>query len=229
MTLDKFSPEDMGALMAVPLFSNLPLDSLGRIVDRAAPRNFDDGHILFETGEAAEYFYVVLDGWVKLYRQQMSGKEVVINVFTRAECFAEAAMFMNDGYPASAEVIGHARLLAIHKDGVHREIRANPDAACAMIASISFRLKMAVGQIEHMKGLTGVQRVANFILSLSSSHIGQDVIQLPYNKALIAGRLGMTPETFSRALAELRRIGVMTDENHRLVVSDVEALSNFMN
>ena len=65
-----------------------------------------------------------------------------------------------------------------------------------------------VGQIEGLKARSGVQRVAEFLLDLSAGREGEVSVALPYNKALIAGRLGIKPETLSRAFARLRDHGV---------------------
>jgi hypothetical protein len=51
---------------------------------------------------------------------------------------------------------------------------------------------------------------------------------LPYDKVLIAGRLGLTPESLSRAFARLRSIGVVVDASH-VVVKDVAKLRQLAN
>jgi hypothetical protein len=65
-----------------------------------------------------------------------------------------------------------------------------------------------VQQVEHLKAQSGVQRVAEFLASLSLAEQGRCALALPYDKILIAGRLGLTPESLSRAFAKLRGVGV---------------------
>jgi CRP-like cAMP-binding protein len=98
-----------------------------------------------------------------------------------------------------------------------------PDIAIAMIASSSRRLQRLVQEIEHLKAQTGIQRVAGFLVSLCPEGPGPHVITLPYDKTLIAGRLGLKPESLSRAFAKLRRVGVKIHASH-VVVNEVSKL-----
>ena len=92
-----------------------------------------------------------------------------------------------------------------------------------MIASVSQRMHQLVQQIEQLKAQTGVQRVAEFLASLSLIERGRCALALPYDKLLIAGQLGLTPESLSRAFARLKPIGVDVDASH-VVVRDVAKL-----
>ena len=77
-----------------------------------------------------------------------------------------------------------------------------------MLAAASLHLKSLVEQIETIKLLSGPQRIAQFLLRLCSRQAtGATTVELPYEKALIANRLGMKPESLSRSLTRLRPIG----------------------
>jgi len=104
-----------------------------------------------------------------------------------------------------------------------RCIRETPDIAIAMIASSSRRMQRLVQEIEHLKAQTGIQRVAEFLASLCPPGAGPHMITLPYDKTLIAGHLGLKPESLSRAFAKLRSIGVNIHASH-VVVREVAKL-----
>jgi CRP-like cAMP-binding protein len=104
-----------------------------------------------------------------------------------------------------------------------RCIREMPDIAIAMIASSSRRMQRLVQEIEHLKAQTGIQRVAEFLASLCPPGAGPHMITLPYDKTLIAGHLGLKPESLSRAFAKLRSIGVNIQASH-VVVREVAKL-----
>ena len=90
------------------------------------------------------------------------------------------------------------------------------------------RLKRFVGRTEQFATRTTPQRVAVFLLNFGSAAENSADIHLPYDKFLVAGRLSMKPETFSRALANLREIGVHTEGN-LVHIEDVEALRRYAN
>jgi CRP-like cAMP-binding protein len=155
-----------------------------------------------------------------------SGNEAVLAVFTKGQSFAEAAAFVGGRFPASGEAVTDGRLLQIQSGYLLQLIRTNPDIGIAMLASTSMHLHMLVQQIEQLKSHTGAQRVAEFLSSLCSEKIGRSTISLPYDKALIAGRLGMQPESLSRAFAKLKQVGVHIESNTAFV-DDVGRVRNF--
>jgi len=165
----------------------------------------------------------MIDGWMKLYRVTLSGEETVIHVLTKGDSFAEGVAFTGARYPATAEAVSNARVVRIPADHVVRCIRESPDIALAMIASTSQHLHHLVQQVEQLKAQSGVQRVAEFLASLAPIDHGSCVIALPYDKVLIAARLGLKPESLSRAFAKLRSVGVAVHASH-VAVSDVAKL-----
>jgi hypothetical protein len=92
-----------------------------------------------------------------------------------------------------------------------------------MIASTSQHLHHLVQQVEQLKAQSGVQRVAEFLASLCQIDHGPAMIALPYDKVLIAARLGLKPESLSRAFAKLRTIGVEVSASH-VAIRDVARL-----
>jgi CRP-like cAMP-binding protein len=98
--------------------------------------------------------------------------------------------------------------MVILADHVLRCIHEMPDVAIALIASTSQHANRMVQQLEQMMTLSATQRVVEFLASLAPHPRGPCTIQLPYDKSLIAARLGLKPESLSRAFAKLRSIGV---------------------
>lgn len=218
---------DLKLLAGMPLFSSLSEIALLRLIGNSSPRHYPKGQVLFERGDPADHFHVVLDGWVKLCRRTQDGEEIVLGIFARGETFAEAAMFMGGEFPASAEIVGDSRLLTLRRETILARLREDPDLSFGMLASTSRHLKLLVEQIEQIKGRPGTKRVGDFILKLCPVYEGSAVVGLPYEKALIAARLGMKPESFSRALARLRTIGVRANRDH-ITVTDIRALAEFL-
>lgn len=214
---------DWEIVRSTPLFGAMGDDAVSEIVGDIGARAYDKGQLLFQQGEKASAFYVILDGWVKIFRLTPDGEEAVVGVFSRGECFAEAAMFLDGTYPASAEVVSPARLLKIQGAALRRKIHNDPDLALCMLASASRHLKLLVEQIEEIKNRSGPRRIAEFLVRLCPGRGGGCVVELPYEKTLIANRLGMKPESFSRALAKLKPLGVTVDRNS-VAISSIDRL-----
>jgi len=217
---------EMDLVRQLPLFSNLPSTFLDNILDGSIPRDVGKGVVLFHRDDPADCFFVVLDGWVKVSRETADGDEAVLSVFTRGDTIAEAATFLDQGYPATAQIVEDARILPIRGSVFRSHIRSNPEIALNMLASMSRHLHLFVVEVEQLKTKSATQRIVEFLLRLCPVDSGSAVVVLPYDKTLISRRLGMQPESLSRILAKLRKHGVRTEQN-RVVINDVRALNDY--
>lgn len=218
---------DWQIVRSTPLFGGVSQEVAQSLIGNQPVTVHEKGETLFYQGEPADAFYVLLGGWVKLYRITPDGNEAVVGVCQRGETFAEAAMFLGGRYPVCAEAVTNARLLRVNGQLLRRRIKEEPELALSMLASSSYHLKALVEQIEHMKLLSAPQRLADFLVRLAPVREGSATIELPYEKALIANRLGMKPESLSRALAKLRPLGVSVNREIVSIV-DVALLAQFV-
>ena len=219
---------DMNLIRSTAIFSGLSPETLDQLISDASVHQHDRSEVLFMQGDPAIAFFVVFDGWVKVYRMTPAGEEAVVGVFTRGQSFAEAAAFTGGEYPVSGETVTDCRMLVIPARRLFDRIRQSPEIGLAMLASTSRHLHALVQQIEQLKAHTGAQRIAEFLLSLAPVGEGPCTIALPYDKALIAGRLGMKPESLSRAFQRLRGVGVRIKQN-MASIADVKTLDDFVN
>lgn len=196
------------ALRATALFKSLKPQVAEKILANCIAETHPAGSRLFRQDEPAKSFFLVLDGWVKISRTDVNGADTVIGVFTRGQTIADAIAIAGSTYPASAETVTRARLIRVDAGLVRDIIRQQPDIALAMIASTAQHLFLLMQQIEQLKAHKAHLRVAEFLLSLTDVHEGPASIALPFDKMLIAARLGMQPESLSRAFSRLRRAGV---------------------
>ncbi len=217
------SPEDLRVASRIPIFSGLKPQTVERLIAPASVMSLKHGDCLFRQGDVSSAFFIIVDGWVKLYRLTLGGDEAIIHILTKGESVAEAVAFTGSRYSATAEAVSNARVVRIPADYLVRCIHEMPDIALAIIASTSQRLHRLVQEIEHLKAQSGIQRVAEFLAALCPPGSGPHTITLPYDKTLIAGRLGLKPESLSRAFAKLRRVGVEVRASH-VIVRDVGKL-----
>ena len=222
------NPADWSILKSTPLFRTMPADDALCLTDHQSPRWYEKGVAIFRQGDPAAAFFAVIAGWVKLYRTTPDGLDIVLHVFKTGETFAEAAMFLGGEYPASAQAVSRARLLEIDGAVFRARVHERPELAFSMLASASHQLKFLVEQVEQIRVRSAPQRIAEFILSLATgSDTGPAEIEFPFEKNLLANRLGMKPESFSRALAKLRSCG-LTVEKEVIKIADIACLRRFV-
>ena len=218
---------DLATARSAVLFSSLPAPLADVILKQSASRTYQRGETIFIQGDVAQNIYVVLDGWVKLFRITPTGAEAVVGVFTKGRSFGEAVAFEDVPLPVTAEAVTDSRLLLVRTTLLATMMRERPEIAMAIMSSTFRHLHALVAQVEQLKAHTGAQRVAEFLLELCECRSGSCTITLPYDKTLIAGRLGMQPQSLSRAFNRLEAQGV-TIAHNLATISDVDQLREYM-
>ena len=217
----KYSRQDMERLRTIPVFAGIDPRILEALLDESEVQYLEKSETIFEEGDPADRFFAVLSGWAMVYSLPPDGSEIVLGLFGPGESFAVGALFMQEGYPANARMIDDGRLLRIHGEVFKAKMAENPELAFALIGSMANHLKLLKARIE--KGSQKATcRIVEFLLKFSAPSdgaSGEAVLRLPFPRRLIASRLGMTPETFSRSLAHLRKHGVEADRKEIRIAS----------
>jgi len=203
------SPQDLDLVRANTTFAGIDDAQLARLMRIMSTHRFGRNQVLFCQGDPARHFFIVLEGWVRIFRSLPDGGEVTVNLFTRGESLAEAAIFAGSTYPGTGMTADVSRLVLVSANGIRAALQDDTRLGLNMMASMSAKLQHLVRQLEQVSHSTTKQRVAAFLLTLAHRQRSSD-IRLPLDKHLIAARLGMQPETFSRALAKLKADGVHT-------------------
>ena len=205
---------------------SLPEKHVEPLLARSVFRHFDRGETLFIQDEETAGIHLVLEGWIKLYRVAPNGAEAVVSVFARGESFGEAIALRGGRYPVSAEAATDSDLFVLPAAVLVEMMHEDADVAVSILASAFTHLHSLVVELEQLKAHTGAQRVAEFLLSLCACDEGGCSVVLPYDKVLIAGRLGMKPESLSRAFSRLKPHGVLIKKNHA-IIADVTRLHRY--
>lgn len=216
---------DPEALRRCSLFAGLADDDLTQLARESRVAEFDRGQLVFQRGDPAGCIFLVLDGWLTVYRDTPTGERTVLLMCRKGETVAEAAALNFGRFPASAEAATDCRVLQIPSKSFTDVIRRDPDSALRVIGGLSARLHLLVGELEqlHVKGAS--QRVGCFLIELLPDGAGNSAtIQLPFDKSLVAARLAMTPESLSRALAKLKEVGVEATRGPDVYIGDVPSL-----
>lgn len=216
------------ALLArVPLFQGLANDEIERIAAGAREVALARGETLFQCGDPAEGFYIVVYGQVKLAFTGPSGNEKVVEIISQGQSFGEAVMFMDRPYPVMAQALVDTQLVHIGKGQLFRELDGDPLLGRKMIAGLSMRLHKLIADVESYSLRSGRDRVIGYLLrDQSDTESHRDLaIELPTKKGVIASRLNLTQEHFSRILHELAQDGLIIVEGRTIRIPDVGLLS----
>lgn len=217
-------------LESLPLFHNISHNILAYFLEHAREAKYEKGKVLYIQGDTANCFYLVLEGWIKLFKETLDGDEAVIDVLTKRHVFGETAIFDQGIYSASAQIIEDAKLIVLPTYILEDQIKQHPQLTMNMLNAMSRYRKQRDQEVEHLKIQTAPQRIGCFLLRLASPYWNNKTIPtiyLPYDKSLLALRLGMKSETFSRTLNILKKETGIEVKGSAVSIPDINRLSQY--
>jgi len=210
-------------MAALPLFRGVPAPTVERLLARRRLVSYDAGEIIVQEGDQASTVFIVIDGAAKITKGRQAETELLIDIVGSGDAIAEYSFHPDQLYDFSAEAVTNCRLVAIELETLAAILREDTSIASVLFRIQHRHLKVLMDQVEQMKLLNAAQRVGAYLLRLTRDQQHASVVTLPYEKALIAGLLGMNPESFSRALSKLRDIGI-TVKGRNFHISSISKL-----
>lgn len=213
-------------LANLPLFKEAAAEEIDRIALGTRAVHATRGETLFHKGDMPEGFHLVVYGQVKLAFISPQGADKVVEIIGPGMSFGEAVMFLESPHVVYAQTLADSLLLHVSKKVVFDEIERNPKFARKMLGGLSRRLHGIISDVEAYCMHSGAQRVIGYLLrDAEQAERGARVdVMLPTNKGVIASRLNLTPQHFSRILHELTEAGLVSVEGRTIHITDIERL-----
>jgi CRP/FNR family transcriptional regulator, dissimilatory nitrate respiration regulator len=219
-------------LANVPLFKELAPEELERIAAHTRQVRAERGEILFHRGDPANGFHLVIYGQVKLAFISSKGDEKVVEIIGQGGSFGEAVMFMERPHVVTAQALADTLLLYVQKEAIFEELDRDPRFARRIIAGLSRRLHHLMADLEAYSMRSGTQRVIGFLLRdcpREREDPGADTVEvtLPTTKGVVASRLNVTQEHFSRILHELAAEELIEVQGRTVTIPSVARLQQY--
>ena len=218
--------EDQSTILDFPFFRNLSKSTIDELFRLSNVKTYKKGSLLFLEGEPANRIYVILCGWVKIYKSTADGNETVEQMLSTGNLVIESSIFTNDKYFSSAQISNEAKLMSF-PSSIYRNL-LNKDLALALnsLKYLSQTSRSYLSQIDNNRLKSSKERVGWFLLKQFIEQKNPNTILLPYEKTIIASLLDMKPETFSRSLKSFKNSG-LSSEKHQIQIKDIKVLCHY--
>ncbi|MDA8389309.1 MAG: Crp/Fnr family transcriptional regulator [Gammaproteobacteria bacterium] len=219
--------EDLLVIRKAALFANLLPEDLRQLLKNAHVRRFKAHEQIFAAGAQATAFYFLISGSVRLFRLSPQGDEKVIELVMPDATFGEGVVFLGGRYPVHAAAVTDSEVVELATHHFSSVLASNHDMALRMLAGLSTRLHQLIQDVASLTLETAGQRVAGYLLSQCSPASGDAAIHMVIPKNVVASRIGVKAETFSRVLATLRNLDLIRVTGNDIHVLDRDALMHW--
>lgn len=222
-----FGRAHMEYLGKATLFKNLPESVLARLLPISELMTIEAGTHICRRGEQASHLYVLADGQVTLSNTAGNGTIAVVEVIQPTGHFILATMLARLPFLMDAHATAPSTLVAIRGEALLSLIQEDALLATALLRAEALDFRAMVRQVCDLKLRTTAQRLGCYLLEQAGQPIENKCnFRLPFDKRLLAARLGCRQENLSRAFAALREVGVET-HGSRVILHDVQRLRDY--
>jgi CRP/FNR family transcriptional activator FtrB len=216
------------ALRGIPLFAACTDEVLARLNDSADLARLGPDDLLFREGDHLEELNVLISGYVVITTGlQANGDDTPADLIEPIRPIALTVAFRGGPVPFGARAATASRVIMIAVPALRTTIQRVPALRSAFFDRACDDLETLTLENHRLKLRTSAQRLAGYLLSLiKEPDVNPARFVLPYEKRLLAAKLGCSKENLSRIFDTLRSVGVTTRDK-AVVVGSVSALREY--
>jgi len=213
----------------MPLFAGLAEHDRDTLLKGGRLRQVPRGQMLFAHGDPVTHFYVIVSGTMQLFRATPDGHEKTIAVAKSGQTMCEdEVMDSCHGHRVNGVAVEDSAVLEFPVTWLKETAKKYSVFALNLLSLISNRAHLAEVEAEHQATMSAAQLVACFLQRLCVLYdFNPKGFDLPYSKTLIASRLGMELETFSRTVAKLKEHGITVEGTH-VAITDLVRVGEYV-
>lgn len=212
---------------SLPLFSFLPNSLVAEILSDAITVAVPRGRTIALQGDQADHLSFIVDGVVKMYRLFPDGNEILIRIMKNGDVItADLGTGLYEHHHETFEAFKDTQLITVSKSHFQTCMANHPEIAVSMLSVANQQTQTLIDEITLIKRRNLTQKLASVFVEMCPEAAGSAKFTLPYEKTLIAARIGTTRESLSRTFTELKKLGVEVNRAH-VTIENVDQLKRF--
>ena len=200
--------------------AHLDKDQLSELAASAVTCHFKKGDYVIHEGDPAEFFYIIQDGRVKLYKESSFGKNFTVHIAIHGNAINAMALFEGGAHFLSAQAMDDITVLRIKREKWMSFTNKYPSTFTKILAVQTGIIKSAYERIIDLVGERVDQRLYNVLLMLSVK-FGNTLF---FTCEEIGDLVGTTTETTIRIFRRLKTMGVIRSSRGKIVIIDQKTL-----
>jgi CRP-like cAMP-binding protein len=215
---------DSSLVAYLPMFAGFNAEELAEILHEARSARYPKNSAVFEQGEDAHSFFLLLHGHVRAGKTTPAGEQVVVRYVTPGEIFGVAPAIGLTRYPATATAVADSVALSWPSAAWPRLVARFPALSANTLQTVGSRLQESHTRVVEMSTQQVEQRVAHALLRLakqSGRKLDHGIeIDFPISRQDIAQMTGTTLHTVSRILSGWEQLGLIESGRQRIVLRE---------
>ena len=215
--------DEIDEVRKIPLIGSASEQSVQELLRGAFLQRFPAHVDLVREGDPADFLHVVVEGQIEIFATYRE-RETTVSVVGPGNAFILAAVMLDKPYLKSARVLATSRILMIPAQSVREVFTSDGDFALALTKELARAYRGVVKELKNQKLRSSLERLAAWLVRYNTENGSVNAFDLPFDKKVLASRLGMAPEVLSRTFVTLQAYGVKV-EGRRISLTKVADLT----
>ncbi|WP_425539234.1 pyruvate formate-lyase-activating protein [Microaceticoccus formicicus] len=204
------------------LFKNLTKDERTNISKLIEFRRMNRGELIFKSFDRADRLFMVCNGKIKIYENTLDGKEQIMYIYSEREFIGGLNLLRDTDYIYNGECIEPGVIGVIRKEVFDTFLKDNPEVLLRILKMSFERIRLAEDMIRRLTTTSTDVKVAALLLKMipefghpSGSSI---ILHLSMTREELGSLVGLTRETITRKLGELKDQGIIELESNKTII-----------
>jgi CRP/FNR family transcriptional regulator, cyclic AMP receptor protein len=211
------------------LFRELNNFELTKIANISIAREWKKHSHVFLQGDPLENVYFIFDGKIKIYKSDISGKEQIVAIAKKGEMFPHIGFFRKGDYPAYAEVLESATLIAVPISKFEKVLIENPELCIKVFKVLGEKIVDLQNRLEEQILNNTYEQIVKLLIRLAQNHgieqaDGTIILKSEFTNKDLANMIGTTRETISRTLTKMKKDDLIEVDDEGNMIVDVHTL-----
>ncbi|HND86221.1 MAG TPA: Crp/Fnr family transcriptional regulator [Pseudobdellovibrionaceae bacterium] len=216
--IESFLPEILG----YPIFQGFPREAILQLLSEGRYRSTSHRQNLYQAGEAADSFALVLRGAYKLVRPSPLGDDVIVYFSCPGDVIGALLMPQpSSSYPVTVVSMGPSGVWSIPRRTYLSYWSKNPEIVLRMQSLLYHRMSLLQDEKMRQKSPNS-QKVAHLLIQLMEKYSGEfndeGVLPIPITRKEIADAIGSTPESVIRIMSDWSHQGIIRTTDHHIEI-----------
>ncbi len=216
------SAADRESHARLTLFDGCAQATIEELLAKARVQTYPPHVEIVREGDNADYLHVLLSGLVQVVAHD-SGHETTISILQPPNAFIMAAVYLDRPYLQSARTLEASSVLLVNAEPLRRLAASDIALSSNVAHELALAYRMVAQELKNQKLRPGLQRLANWLVRRNVETGGDGRFAIPFDKKVLAAKLGMAPEVLSRSFATLAKYDVVV-HGRDVEIRDMNAL-----
>lgn len=218
-------------LKSINLLAGLSEEEIKYIDSRSKMKTYKKGEIIYFSDSDMQQIFFLKKGKVKLYKTDLSGKEIVFAILKDKECFGSLSPLERSGTNEFAEAMEDCLTCVIDKNIFFSFIKDKPTIVLRLNKLLSLKIFELEMLLEELTFKTVLERAVSLFIKLDEKFgipfNGGKIINLSLTHNDIASMIGSTRESTTVALNTLKSRGLIDSRKKKIIIKELEKLQHF--